>query len=65
MPTKDQGESTVHLDIEPIGLDGLTVRVYDCAEQVGYRSLGRVTLGTPHSFLETCAWRLFSDDSCR
>lgn len=39
-PTKDDhAESTVHVDIEPIGLDGMTVMLYDCAGQVRHLAL--------------------------
>lgn len=48
-PTKGSGESTVHLDIEPVELDGLTVRIYDCAGQVRSLKFGWARILPEHA----------------
>ncbi|CAM9299692.1 unnamed protein product [Ectocarpus sp. 4 AP-2014] len=47
-PTGDWKESTVFADVEPIDLEGSSIRVYDCAGQAAYTGLLQLFL-TPRS----------------
>ncbi|CAN0471433.1 unnamed protein product, partial [Discosporangium mesarthrocarpum] len=50
-PTKGPQESTVHLEIEEHDLDGVHIRMFDCAGQVAYYGLLQLFLTAQALFL--------------